>query len=123
MNKYHRCNVWRIANVCPVCGSERGYSQANPGGIEFNCSDKVNCGFTEFLSNEFIHNECDAIDRARFEVLDSNNRVKDGWFYTPKKHEREAMATVIKQEEERRIWLENEMEQLKKKMKQVKSDS
>lgn len=92
MNLYHRINVWRIANKCPVCGGERGYSQANPGGLEFNCDDKVHCGFSEFVPTSIIHNRGNQIDNARYEVLDRDNKVKFGWKHTPTKKELKALA-------------------------------
>lgn len=85
MTIYHRINVWRIANKCPACGAERGYSQANPGGLELNCSDKKHCDFSEFIPTSFIHGQYTKIDNARCEVLDSDNKVKSGWYFIPKK--------------------------------------
>ena len=87
MNIYHRINVWRIADKCPVCGSGRGYSQANPGGLEFNCCDHEDCGFSEFIPTFVIHQSGNEVDRVRFDVLDSENNVKPGWKYVPPKDE------------------------------------
>jgi len=87
MTLYHRINVWRIANKCPVCGSDRGYSQANPGGLEFNCNDEEDCGFSEFVPTYMIHQSGKEVDAVRFDVLDSENNVKLGWKYTPPKDE------------------------------------
>lgn len=103
MTSHHRINVWRIADKCPVCGEKRDYSPANPGGIECYCSND-NCGYSEFFSNAFIHNNGTKNDAARFEVLDSNNKVKDGWCYHPTNWERQSMEMCIekrKQENER----------------------
>lgn len=86
MGLYHRINVWRIARKCPVCGSERGYSQANPGGLEFNCSDTKGCAFNEFVPNATIHAGGDKVDSVRYEVLDRDNNVNHGWGYTMTKN-------------------------------------
>ena len=114
MNKHHRINVWRVAHKCPVCGAERRYSQANFGGIECNCSDKETCGFTEFFPTSFIHNNGDINDMARWEVLDGGNNIKPGWVYNPSRDERVMMASVIKEEKERRIWWEKELKKTKR---------
>lgn len=79
MSAKHRLNVWRIADKCPVCGLERGYSQANCGGLELNCSDLEHCAFTEFFPTSFIHQS--GYDDVRFEVLDHDNNVREGWIY------------------------------------------
>jgi hypothetical protein len=103
MSKHHRINVWRIANSCPVCLSKRDYSPANPNGIECYCSNE-GCGYSELFSNVFIHNNGTKNDNARFEVLDSNNKVRDGWGYQPTGWERQSMDMRIqelKKEKER----------------------
>jgi len=101
MNKYHRINVWRIAGCCPLCKSERDYSPANPNGIECYCSND-NCGYSELFSNIFIHDNGAKNDNARFEVLDSNNNVRGGWYYNPTNWERQAMDICIKKRKEER---------------------
>lgn len=83
MNIFHRLNVWRIAQKCPVCGADRGYSPPNPDGLEFNCSDDENCGFSEFVPTYMIHQSGNEVDKVRFDVLDSENNVKPGWRYVP----------------------------------------
>lgn len=88
MTSNHRLNVWRIARKCPVCGAERGYSQANPGGLEMNCSDLDHCAFTEFFPTATIHQS--GYDNVRFEVLDSNNKVREGWGYVMKQSDKRA---------------------------------
>jgi hypothetical protein len=88
MNIYHRINVWRIARKCPVCGSSRGYSQANPGGLEFNCIDTENCAFNEFVPTATIHAGGEKTDATRYEVLDQDNNVRPGWGYTMKKSDK-----------------------------------
>jgi hypothetical protein len=90
MNMKHRLNVWRIAHKCPACGGERGYSQANPGGIEFNCSD-MTCFFTEFVPNASIH--ASGYDDVRFDVLDCDNKVREGWNYTPSEYDIRAIIS------------------------------
>jgi len=99
MNKHHRINVWRIADKCPVCGDERDYSTGNHAGIECYCSND-NCGYSEMFSNAFIHESGTKNDNARFEVLDSDNKVKDGWEYNPTKSERRLMDIFIEQRKE-----------------------
>jgi hypothetical protein len=96
MTKHHRINVWRIANKCPVCGTKRGYSPANPNGIECYCSNEE-CGYSEMFSNSFIHISGGANDNARFEVLDSNNKLREGWYYIPVAWEQQAMEIAIKE--------------------------
>lgn len=99
MNKHHRINVWRIAGKCPVCGFDRGYSPANPNGIECYCSND-NCSYSELFSNVFIHNYGIKNDTARFEVLDHDNRVRDGWVYYPQKWEKQSMDICIQKRKE-----------------------
>lgn len=99
MDKHHRINVWRIANCCPVCGSERDYSPANPNGIVCYCSND-NCGYSELFSNVFIHNYGIKNDAVRFEVLDHNNKVRDGWVYHPQKWEKQSMDICIQKRKE-----------------------
>ena len=96
MNRHHRINVWRIAGCCPVCGSDRDYSPANPGGIECYCSND-DCGYSEFFPNGFIHNYGTKNDNTRFEVLDSNNKIKAGWCYRPNERERKLMGLRVKE--------------------------
>lgn len=103
MDKHHRINVWRIGDCCPICGSERDYSPANPNGIECYCSND-NCGYSEFFSNAFIHISGTKNDNARFEVLDSNNKVRAGWCYYPTECERQSMKICIEKRKQ-----ENEM--------------
>jgi len=38
-----------------------------------------NCGYTEFFSTGYIHER--VRENARWEVLDSDNKVKDGWTF------------------------------------------
>jgi hypothetical protein len=99
MNKHHRINVWRIADKCPVCGDDRDYSPGNLSGIECYCSND-NCGYSEMFSNTFIHESGTKNDNARFEVLDSDNNIKDGWIYHPLALERQSMDICIKQRKE-----------------------
>ena len=104
MNRHHRINVWRIAGVCPVCESERDYSPANSGGIVCYCSND-DCGYSEFFPNGVIHNCGTKNDSARYEVLDSNNKIKVGWCYPPNDRERKLMELRVqecKQEKEQR---------------------
>jgi hypothetical protein len=101
MNKHHRINVWRIGNCCPVCGSKRDYSPGNHNGIECYCSND-DCAYSELFSNIFIHNYAVKNDTARFEVLDHNNKVRDGWIYHPQKWELQAMKICIMQRKEER---------------------
>ena len=101
MNKHHRINVWRIANRCPVCGEERDYSPVNHAGIECYCSND-NCGYSEMFPNTFIHESGTKNDNARFEVLDSNNEIKDGWGYHPTKSEGRSMDICIEQRKEQK---------------------
>jgi len=107
MDRHHRINVWRIADCCPVCGEERDYSPANAGGIEMYCSND-NCGFSEFFSNEFIHNNGTQNDNARFEVLDSNNKVRDGWRYLPNEYEKQKMVVIVKKRKQENEQLERD---------------
>jgi hypothetical protein len=99
MNKHHRINVWRIANCCPVCGSERDYSPSNPNGIECYCSND-NCCYSELFSNVFIHTYGAKNDAARFEVLDYNNEVRAGWIYHPMEWEMQSMDMCIQKRKE-----------------------
>jgi hypothetical protein len=99
MDKHHRINVWRIANCCPVCGSERDYFPANPNGIECYCSND-NCCYSELFSNVFIHTYGTKNDAARFEVLDHNNEVRAGWIYHPMEWERQSMDICIQKRKE-----------------------
>ena len=104
MNRHHTINIWRIANCCPVCGADRDYSPANPNGIECYCSND-DCGYSEFFSNAFIHNNGTKNDIARYEVLDSNNKVKNSWHYYPTEWEKQSMelrTKKCKQEKEQR---------------------
>ena len=102
MTLYHRINVWRIADKCPVCGSDRGYSQANPGGLEFNCDNDEDCGFSEFVPTYMIHQSGNEVDAVRFDVLDSNNNVRQDWKYIPPpKMQKEMFDQRIKHIEER----------------------
>lgn len=99
MNKHHRINVWRIANKCPVCGGDRDYSPGNHAGIECYCSND-DCAYSEMFSNIFIHDNGTKNDKARFEVLDHNNKVRDGWVYHPVAWERQSMEICIRQRKE-----------------------
>ena len=103
MNKHHRINVWRIANTCPVCGEERDYSPGNPNGIECYCSND-NCAYSEMFSNTFIHDNGTKNDNARFEVLDHNNKVKEGWVYHPVAWEKQAMDICVEQRKKDKIF-------------------